>query len=65
MAARAADARWARTRGTLLKSLATRCTSARTARGVLLAGQKGSANRLGYICAHTALIVICLGGLLD
>jgi cytochrome c biogenesis protein len=33
--------------------------------GVLLAGKKGSANRLGYIFAHTAMIVICVGGLLD
>ncbi|WP_420042405.1 cytochrome c biogenesis protein ResB [Bordetella genomosp. 9] len=33
--------------------------------GVLLAAKKGSANRLGYVFAHTALIVICIGGLLD
>ncbi|WP_370642960.1 cytochrome c biogenesis protein ResB [Bordetella sp. LUAb4] len=32
---------------------------------VLLAAKKGSANRLGYILAHTAMIVICIGGLLD
>ncbi|ANN80022.1 cytochrome c biogenesis protein ResB [Bordetella flabilis] len=33
--------------------------------GVLLAAKKGSANRLGYVFAHTAMIVICVGGLLD
>ncbi|OZI28208.1 cytochrome C biogenesis protein ResB [Bordetella genomosp. 1] len=33
--------------------------------GVLLAAKKGSANRLGYICAHAAMVVICIGGLLD
>jgi len=33
--------------------------------GVLLAAKKGSANRLGYICAHAAMVIICLGGLLD
>lgn len=33
--------------------------------GVLLAAKRGSANRLGYIFAHTAIVVICIGGLLD
>ena len=33
--------------------------------GVMLAAKKGSANRLGYICAHSAMVIICLGGLLD
>lgn len=32
---------------------------------VLLAAKKGSANRLGYIFAHAAIVVICIGGLLD
>lgn len=33
--------------------------------GVLLAAKKGSGNRLGYICAHAAIVIICVGGLLD
>jgi len=33
--------------------------------GVMLAAKKGSANRLGYICAHAAMVIICIGGLLD
>ncbi len=33
--------------------------------GVLLAAKKGSANRMGYIFAHAAMVVICVGGLLD
>lgn len=33
--------------------------------GVLVAAKKGSANKLGYFLAHIALVVICLGGLLD
>jgi len=33
--------------------------------GVLIAAKKGSANRLGYFCAHSAIVMICLGGLLD
>ncbi len=32
---------------------------------LLIAGKKGSANRLGYIFAHAAIVVICVGGLLD
>jgi len=31
----------------------------------LLAAKKGSFNRLGYVFAHTAIVVICVGGLLD
>src|SRR5690606_11384299 len=33
--------------------------------GMMLAAKKGSANRLGYIFAHAAIVVICIGGLLD
>ena len=32
---------------------------------VMLAAKKGAANRLGYIFAHVAIVVICIGGLLD
>lgn len=32
---------------------------------VLLIGRRGSSNRLGYFFAHIALVVICLGGLMD
>jgi len=31
----------------------------------LLAAKKGSANRLGYVFAHAAIVVVCVGGLLD
>nr|WP_202109355.1 cytochrome c biogenesis protein ResB [Bordetella sp. 15P40C-2] len=33
--------------------------------GIMVAAKKGSANRLGYICAHAAMVIICIGGLLD
>jgi len=33
--------------------------------GLLLAGMKGATNRVGYILAHVAVVVICIGGLLD
>lgn len=32
---------------------------------LLLAAKKGGSNRLGYIFAHLAIVVICIGGLLD
>ena len=33
--------------------------------GFMVAAKKGAANKLGYIAAHTAIVLICLGGLLD
>ncbi|MBI3146588.1 MAG: cytochrome c biogenesis protein ResB [Pseudogulbenkiania sp.] len=32
---------------------------------MVLAAKKGAANKLGYFFAHIAMVVICLGGLLD
>ena len=32
---------------------------------MMMAAKKGSANKLGYIFAHLAIVVICVGGLLD
>lgn len=32
---------------------------------VLFAGMKGRSNRLGYIFTHLAIVVICVGGLID
>ncbi|MEJ6008119.1 cytochrome c biogenesis protein ResB [Paucibacter sp. AS339] len=34
-------------------------------RGVMVAARKGSANKIGYLAAHSAIVLICLGGLLD
>ena len=33
--------------------------------GVMLAAKKGAANKIGYIAAHAAIVLVCLGGLLD
>ncbi len=33
--------------------------------GVMVAAKKGGANRIGYLCAHSAIVLICLGGLFD
>lgn len=37
----------------------------RTSGRTLLAAKAGTHSRLGYIFAHTAIVVICIGGLLD
>ena len=31
----------------------------------MLAAKAGSANKLGYIAAHSAIVLVCLGGLFD
>ncbi|GAA5236782.1 cytochrome c biogenesis protein ResB [Verticiella sediminum] len=33
--------------------------------GMVVAAKAGAGNRLGYICAHLAIVVICVGGLFD
>jgi cytochrome c biogenesis protein len=33
--------------------------------GMLLAAKAGSWNRLGYFLAHSAIVIICIGGLMD
>ncbi|HGO7996121.1 TPA: cytochrome c biogenesis protein ResB [Neisseria meningitidis] len=40
-------------------------TVSREGGSVLIAAKKGTMNKWGYIFAHVALIVICLGGLID
>lgn len=50
---------------TLLRNNGYRLRTANHATRTLIAAKKGSANRLGYICAHLAVVVICVGGLVD
>jgi cytochrome c biogenesis protein len=33
--------------------------------GWMVAARKGAANKVGYLAAHSAIVLICLGGLLD
>lgn len=33
--------------------------------GTMLAAKKGSLQRLGYLLAHAAIVIICIGGLMD
>jgi len=34
-------------------------------RGVMLAARRGSSNKIGYLAAHSAIVLVCIGGLLD
>jgi len=36
-----------------------------TPAGCMLAAKRGAAHKIGYIAAHAAIVLICLGGLLD
>jgi cytochrome c biogenesis protein len=33
--------------------------------GVMVAAKKGAANKIGYLAAHSAIVLICIGGLFD
>ncbi|WP_439898027.1 cytochrome c biogenesis protein ResB [Aquabacterium humicola] len=33
--------------------------------GTMVAARKGMANKIGYLAAHSAIVLICIGGLLD
>ena len=33
--------------------------------GTMVAARKGAANKIGYLCAHSAIVLVCVGGLLD
>lgn len=33
--------------------------------GVMVAARQGAANKVGYLAAHSAIVLICLGGLMD
>lgn len=35
------------------------------AHGTMIAARRGAANKLGYIAAHSAIVLVCVGGLLD
>lgn len=51
--------------GELLQQQGYRSRSEKTDSGIVIAAKKGSVNRLGYVFTHLAVVVICIGGLLD
>jgi cytochrome c biogenesis protein len=51
--------------GALLRAQGYRYRVREDGDSLMVAAKKGGANRLGYIFAHTAIVVVLLGGLLD
>ncbi|MBX9833843.1 MAG: cytochrome c biogenesis protein ResB, partial [Burkholderiaceae bacterium] len=45
--------------------LQQRDTAAGPGAGWMVAAKAGAANKLGYIAAHSAIVLVCVGGLLD
>jgi cytochrome c biogenesis protein len=39
--------------------------SGATGTGVMIAARKGRPNKIGYLAAHSAIVLVCIGGLLD
>jgi len=48
-----------------LSNLGYRAKQVEKEGGLLVSAMKGSMNRLGYLFTHIAIVVICIGGLLD
>ena len=61
----AAPAESAATLGKRLRELGYRSRIKQRGEEVVLAAMKGSVSRLGYLLSHVAIVVICLGGLID
>jgi len=49
----------------LLTQLGWQARAQVRANGTMVAARKGMANKIGYLCAHSAIVLICLGGLFD
>lgn len=48
-----------------LTQLGFKSKTSHTEQGTLIAAKKGTAHRIGYFFTHIAIVIICLGGLLD
>ncbi|MES2957783.1 MAG: cytochrome c biogenesis protein ResB [Pseudomonadota bacterium] len=49
----------------LLKGSGWKAKAQVRSNGTMIAARRGSANKLGYIAAHSAIVLVCLGGLFD
>lgn len=48
-----------------LRALGFRTRAQVRERGVMVAARSGVGNKLGYLAAHSAIVLVCVGGLLD
>ncbi|MEO7009007.1 MAG: cytochrome c biogenesis protein ResB, partial [Caldimonas sp.] len=51
--------------GALLRHDGWKAKVDQRANGTMIAARRGAANKLGYIAAHSAIVLICIGGLFD
>ena len=49
----------------LLAGAGWKAKAQRRPNGTMLAARKGAANKIGYLAAHSAIVLVCVGGLLD
>ncbi len=49
----------------LLTAAGWRARAQRRDHGTMIAARRGAANKLGYIAAHSAIVLVCVGGLFD
>ena len=51
--------------GALLRRDGWKSKVDRRASGTMIAARRGATNKLGYIAAHSAIVLVCIGGLFD
>jgi cytochrome c biogenesis protein len=51
--------------GKVLTQLGWKARAQQRENGTMIAARRGAANKIGYLCAHSAIVLICLGGMLD
>ncbi len=51
--------------GKVLTALGWKARVQQREHGIMIAARRGAANKIGYLCAHSAIVLICLGGLFD
>lgn len=51
--------------GQVLTALGWKARVQQREHGTMIAARRGAANKIGYLCAHSAIVLICLGGLFD
>lgn len=49
----------------LLTALGWQARAQARANGIMIAARKGMAHKIGYLAAHSAIVLVCLGGLFD
>ncbi|MBW8848155.1 MAG: cytochrome c biogenesis protein ResB [Burkholderiales bacterium] len=51
--------------GKVLTALGWKARVQQREHGIMIAARRGAANKIGYLCAHSAIVLILVGGVLD